>query len=471
MGALTPRLDTALRIAAALALAALSAGLFARTWQTGGRVGDEEDYRRAACHLLESGTLSLDPLDAPAPRPSAYREPLYPLALAAFAAARPEPLCAAPLEPGRPLPAPIAWAQWALLAAAAAAAGLAAARRTSESVAWLAGAAVACSPALAFVAATCAAEALAAPLALAATLALAAALDRPGGARAAAAGLAVALLVLARIDGLVLAALGALLLPLAARRAPAGPARRRALAAAGLYLLALAAPLAIWQARNLGVAGAPVLVEARSGAVLLVRAELDRALAGRRLAAALAWTPIPWLAERAEGRADLDPILRPVWSQSRHYFVRARQRWAELSAASTDRAEAGRRAAAEARAVFLGDPLGHLASSTALFWRGLFVERDPELLRGWGIAALWALALWAAAAAGAGRALARRDLAAAAPALAVYAGALAHSLLTESLPRFGLPALPALALAAALAFARPPAGGLAGGGDRDTIGG
>jgi hypothetical protein len=213
------------------------------------------------------------------------------------------------------------------------------------------------------------------------------------------------------------------------------------------------------------------MLEARAGAVLLIRAELDRALAGRRLAAALAWTPVPPLAERAAARAELDALLRPVWSEERHYFVRARQRWAELLRTSADRTAAGRRAAAEAAEVFRADPLGHLASSATLFWRGLFVEREPELLAGWGLAALWALLLWIGAAVGGVRALLARDLAAAAPALAVFAAAAGHALLTENLPRFGLPALPALALAAALACApRAGASRLDAAPERETIG-
>lgn len=458
----------ALRPAAALALAALSALLFARARADADRVGDEEDYRRAACQILRAGTLSLDPLDAADPRPSAYREPLYPLALAALAAAAPERLCAAPLAPGEAIPPAVAWGQWALLAASAALAGLAAARRAPEGIAWLAAGAVATSPALAAAAATYAVEALAAPLVLAAVAALAAALARPVAGRAALAGVAAGLLALTRIDWLVVALLGALLLPLAARRAPAGAARRRAAVAILLFVAAALAPLALWRLRNLALPGAPALLESRAGAVLLIRAELDRALAGRRWAAALAWTPVPALAERAAAHSDLDVLLRPVWSKPRHYFVRARLRWAELLRTSTDRTAAGRRAAAEATAVFRADPLGHLASSATLFWRGLFVERDPEPLAGWGLAALWALLLWGAAAVGGVRALGARDLAAAAPALAVFAAAAGHALFTENLPRFGLPALPALALAAALAGAC--AAGLDAAPDRETIG-
>jgi len=468
MGRVTPRARRLRRSAAAAALAALSALAFARARAEAGRVGDEEDYRRAACHLLSQGTLSLDPLERERPRPSAYREPLYPLLLAALAVPAPERLCAAPLDPGAPIPARVAWTQWALLAGAAALAGLAAARRVPEPTAWLTAAAIAASPALAAAAATYAVEALAAPLLLAATVALAAALERPLPARAALAGAAAGLVALTRVDWLLVALLGALLLPLAARGG-----RRRALLALAVFALTALAPLGAWALRNRALPGAPLLVEARSGAVLLIRAELDRALAGRRGLAALAWTPVPALAERALFRPELEPILRPRWKGEEHYFVRARRRWAELLATSAHPAEAGRRAAAEARALFLEAPLGHLASSAAVGWRGLFLERDPEATRGLGLAAVYALALWAAAGWAGLRALARRDLAAALPALVLFAAAAAHALLTENLPRFGQPALPLAVLAAALAVARPALAppGLAAAPERDTIAG
>lgn len=414
--------------------------------------GDEAEYCRIAAQVAVHGVLSDNPLGATPGKPTAFREPLYPLLLGLATrletdASRPGAATEALLPVGSARRTLFRW-QWTLLFVAALAAAWWA-LAASGSAAAGAGAAVAIvtSPALVQTSGAITTEALAAPLALVAAIALAAAVRSRRTPWLVAAAGAFGLLAVTRLGYLPLLALAA---GLVAAAWPSGQRRRVAL----LFLALSALPVALWGARNLVAFGAPTLDEGRGAFNLLVRAELDRQLRGdERPAALLAWIPPAWGITSARERYPSAAILRPSPRNRDYYVTRAMEIWqseVERFGSRLDAAPAVRRQALSAVAEAPGP---HLLVSAIVGWRTLFAERgalsvaDPDLALAVGLALHALLLFWAA------RALARRDLPGLALALIPLGGWILHALLTEGRERFQLPALPALWLLAALAIA------------------
>jgi 4-amino-4-deoxy-L-arabinose transferase-like glycosyltransferase len=448
-----------------LAAAATALGALARAPDERALDDDGRDYLRAAVHLARTGTLSQAPLAAKQPRPDAYREPGFPAWVAAAwrAAGAPPPAGeAAFLAPaGAPARRAARAAQVLALALAALAAGWGA-RRLGAAPPLAAGVvlAVAASPALHETGARLASEPLAAALVTLTGAALAAAVAAPEGRwPLVVAALAAGLGALVRAAGIVLVPGGALVLALLPAAAAPGARARRAL----LYLLLAAAPALAWAARNRAVTGHFVLAD-RGGAVLAVRAELDRQLAREGLPVALlAWTPLDAAHELGARHYPASELGRYRWRSGGNYATLALGRWRRERAAAPDPLAVDGRLARDALAGFAARPLDHLRATVAVAWRGLFAERGPA----------WTLPLDRPLAGALGLALAAGNLlllvrrgreprvwALLAPALALFAF---HALATEFLPRFGVPGLP-LAWAGALLGYAGAGGGAARGG-------
>lgn len=447
-----------------LLVAATAVALLAQAGaRRGGALGeDERDYLRAAVHLVREGRLSHAPIERFDARPDAYREPGYSALIAGVwrATGVRAPASEAEFETSiadRAGAARVASiVHLGLLGLAALAAALAVRVAGGDASRALAAAAlVAASPALRHAGLELASENLAAPLVAGFSVVLAALVARPGAARLALAASLAGAAPLVRSSLLVLPVVGALVVLCAPdRRAAPESRRRRAVRALALLGLALV-PAALWIGRNQIRLGHPVLAD-RGGAVLAIRAELDRQV-GREgaLAAALHWTPLEAarsLAARIAPQATYD---RFAWTGEGNYFTRAVRRWRAERAAAGDPLAADRRLAREAAREFLRHPLDHAAATLAVGWRGLFAERSPERLRPLDLGLALGLLLGVALLAFAVRAARDRDavrLALVAPTLALFA---AHALLTENLPRFTVPSLPIAWAVVVLGFGWP----------------
>jgi hypothetical protein len=450
-------------VARVLALSAVVATLLSLAFDPRPAVfeEDERDYLRAASHLARYGVFSHASLDSPSvPAPDAYREPGYSfLMAAAWKVAR----CAPPASEGA-LEVEISSGSCTgratrtlnlLLLATAMLGAAAAVRGAGGSAAAALGAAllVAASPALRLAAVGVYSENLATPLLVSASALGAALFARRSRGLALAAALVAGVAPLARSSLIVLPVAFVLLLPFAVRRLGLTVATRRWTVA--LLVLCTALPGALWTARNSALTGHAVLAD-RGGAVLAIRAELDRQVGAEgTLPALLAWTPLD--SARALGRrlAPDSSFERYEWSGNGNFFTRAIRRWREGRAGSSDPLQADRRLARESLAEFARRPLDHARATLAVAWRGLFAERSPRWLAPYDLALPLGVALATAFLWVSFRAVRRRDAALLAlllPAVLLFA---AHAFSTEFLPRFAVPALPVAWAAMVLAFSRP----------------
>ncbi len=442
-----------------LELLLIGAGLAGLAWAAlGDRISDrlhedESDYVTAAIQLTHHGILAFSAPSAVLPAPSAYREPAYPALIAvAWRIAGVSP----PLAPDAIVQLPADAAAWrpvralnqTLLAISTLAVALAVRRLAGLRAGALAFALVASSAALqANVPKAMAENLTAAHLALAGVCLLALARRTPGARLATI--VVVGLLPLSRAEGL-------LLLPAAlcidwvsaSGRSPAARLRAGALLALGL-----AAPAALWMARNAVRLGHPVLAD-RSGLALAVRAALDADVErfGVR-SALLAWTPI-----EVERRELLRSSPEPTWRDFRplrsdNYYFRTLRRWQEERRREADSLEVDAIFRREALLRFVTQPWVHARGGLAVAWRGLFAERSPEWLRPFDATLALGLLLAAGFSIATAGALARRAL----PVLALLAPAWIlfafHVAATEMLPRYMVPLLPLAWAAAALVIA------------------
>jgi 4-amino-4-deoxy-L-arabinose transferase-like glycosyltransferase len=252
--------------------------------------------------------------------------------------------------------------------------------------------------------------------------------------RWAAAGLALAALILTKAVFLYLLILFALVgLALAIRR----PAARAPLL---VGVLAAGLPVLLWMLRNHLLAGEFALTDARSGIALSTREVFNHMGLTENLAAFVFWT-------RGLGDGLARQLFAPeIWQPFQldwpgGYYDVGQHRYAPW-VEEVQRAQGV--TAAEARALvdreliraFLERPFGFLASMPALFYRGLWIDEFIVI----GLPAL-AWALW--------RGLGARDAAA----LALLAPALFnlvfYAAISLNIPRYQLTALPGIALAAA----------------------
>ncbi|MDN3566824.1 hypothetical protein ACFQY5_19420 [Paeniroseomonas aquatica] len=401
--------------------------------------GDSQTYLTAAYNLARHGNFS----DRPDGAPALGREPGYPLLLAALMRAG-TPLAAftpACLAPAGGCPDAIFQpARWANLGLALAAALL------LGGLAWrLTGSAPAAGIACGYVALNqqmlkgrweVISDYLALFLLALLLVALLHWLRRPGPGRATAAGLAAAALVLTKAifwPALLLAAVGC---ALRWRRLPRH---------AALLLLAALLPVLAWMLRNDLVAGHFALTDARSGIALSTR-EVFLHLDARGIAAGFVF----WTRGMGDGLARL--LFAPeVWQTFQYefpggYYDLGQNRYwpwvARLAAEQGLDAEAARAAVdAALRASFLAHPLGWLASTPPLIWRGLWIDEFVVL----GFPALVAASLWAW----------RRGHGAWLLLLAPgWYNLLAYPAVSLNVPRYQITAVPALALGAAWVAAR-----------------
>lgn len=418
--------------------------------------GDEAQYLHAALNLVRFGVLSHQPTADGPPKPTAYREPGYPtfLALGFWLTGRDVPAGLPTLDrEAMTHLRPLKVLQVPLALVAALGAGVAAWQLTGRRIAaWCAAGAVALSPTVGSQADRFESEILAAALAAWLAVALLAASRRPGVARGAGAGALLAALVLTRAVFLYLLPALLVLFGVAAWREAA--ARRRLLATTAALALVTLVPVGTWALRNRAAVGRAILVETRGDLVLAIRAEFDRALDRRELAAAfLYWTPSVTAGELARAWLPDARLARLEWRRSDHYFVRALNEWHARSA-ELGSVHAAARIRQEALRQMLGEPTRHLAATVPLAWRGLFIETNPQWLRALNPALPLNLLLAAALAWLALRAIRGADwplLGYLAPALFLFAF---HALWTENLPRFNAPALPILWTALVVAVTR-----------------
>jgi hypothetical protein len=284
---------------------------------------------------------------------------------------------------------------------------------------------------------------LAVALAAGLALALAAALRRGGSGRWAAAGLALAALVLTKGVFLTLAVLltgGAVVLALW-RWARGTAGGQRAVAGAVVFALAAGLPIGAWMARNQAVGGVFTLSSGRTAMVLSAREILNDMTAGQTLAAAVFWT-------RGFGDGLAAALWPPdVWQPLRYeapggFYAEGHDRAQRLAHAfekidGLNPKQADARAADVFKAAILARPLDHALTSAAVFWRGLWIDEFVVL----GLPALvWALV----------RALRRRQF----WGVALLPGTFSlvfYPLVSINVPRYQMTALPALAIAAGLA--------------------
>lgn len=379
------------------------------------RQRDQLHYVAMAANLRESGTLSLDlvPPAGARPRPSSYREPLYPALLALAMRLHPElrersvvELVSANRGGGHEALRDLLWLQLGLLYLSGLLAGLLFWKLSRN--AWLSVLTplpVWYSTALRFEAGYHMSEPLAACLVTATGLGLLVAFERRLPAAFAGAGLLSGLLALTKavfayfwLPVLVATAY------LAWRR---GWDRRRTVAGLLAFLLAFGAVVGPWLVRN-QIHFGRAHIAGRGGFNLYLRSVFDTMGPREYLGAFLVYTPGSWVRElRAQLFGDdelrrLDPDER-----SPHAFIAsALRRQSELLALVGDPARVDRILRDEALRRILADPLAHLAVSVPLGVRGIFAERVrtstpipvPALVMGLILfgssAALW---LWACA--------------------------------------------------------------------------
>jgi len=428
------------RVVAALALAAGVAGLLtAATARRSGRIyEDESEYLRLAANLSRHGALALSDPARPPERRSAYREPGYPVALAAAwrLAGTPAPGSRKEIAGFLGSGAAASAARGlgvALLALAAGAIATTVRRLGGDLAGALAFAAVAVSPALGWTSRQVMSEGLGAT-----TLALAAgglvALRRAGPRRAVLLLAALALLPLVRSEGLVLLPV-ALAVHVFARRSRPTPA------GIAVAILVLVAPSVAWGLRNREAAGRFTLSD-RGGVALAVRAELDDTIRRQGLAHVLAgWTPLA-SAERASARlAPQSTLLDYRPSGPGNFHTRTLRDWKEARAVG-DPLAVDARLRREALETFARHPVAHLEGALAVAWRGLFAERSPAWAHPFDLRFGLGLLLGAAVLAAIARALRRGEterLLFVAPLLALLAF---HVAATELHPRYATPLLP-----------------------------
>lgn len=415
---------------------------------------DERDYLYAAANLARSGTLSFAPPGSGEPTADAYREPLFPILLAAgwWSAGLTPPASATEVEAifsQAPLYRSIRWLQLGFLTLAAVASGWAAWQLAGAKAGAAAFLFVSASPALhersvmvmTEVAAAAAIAALAAAL-------VAAARGRVGGAWTAMA--IVALLPLLRAEALLLLPLAGLAVGWYPSSAQAKNRERRLRAAFAAFLLA-ALPSAGWMVRNQWRLGMAALSD-RSGLALAVRARLDAEVARVGIGPALlVWTPLDSAQAKAKELAPSSTLADYRWTGAGNFFTRTITEWRRERAASGGDAlavDAAYRRDAWRR--FRSHPGAHLQATLAVAWRALFAERSPPWCEPFDFRFELGLLLLAAVGIFAGRAVGRRD----APRFAFLLPFLLlfsfHALATEFLPRYAVPLLPGAWVAVAV---------------------
>jgi|JI10StandDraft_1071094.scaffolds.fasta_scaffold167058_2 4-amino-4-deoxy-L-arabinose transferase-like glycosyltransferase len=455
------RLPTSASRAIALAFAVLGCVALAFAFGRGRAYDrwteDERDYLFAAANLVRSGTLSFAPPGSGRPAPNAYREPLFPVLIAASwkglgltppaSVEQVEALFARPS-----LYRAIRGLQLLFLAAAAAA--------SAWSAWWLgglrAGAAaflcVAASPALQESGVLVMTEVLAAAwLALLAAALVAAASGRVSGAVATTA--LVGLLPLVRAEAVLLLPLSSLAWWWAVEDAPSDGrwARRRRPVTAAVALLLAALPALGWMARNQERLGMLWLSD-RSGLALAVRANLDEEIVRvGAVSALLAWTPLDAAQTKSRQLAPSSSLTIYRWTGSGNFFSRTLLAWRrERAAPGANPLAVDAQFRREALQRFLSHPGDHLLATMPVAWRGIFAERSPSQLQPFdlrlalGLVQLAAVGLFAALAA------VRREtprLAFLLPFAVLFAF---HALATEFLPRYGVPLLPGAWVAVAV---------------------
>jgi len=470
------RLPLSPSLALALVFALLGVGALATAFdrsRTHDRwTEDERDYLFAAANLARAGTLSFEPPGAARPAPDAYREPLFPVLIAASWASLglPAPASAAEVEALFARPAfyrAIRCLQFALLAVAASAGAWSAWRLGGLRAGAAAFLLVAASPALQESGVLVMTELLAAAwLASVAASLVAAASGRVSGAVATTA--LVGLLPLVRAEAVLLLPLSSLAWWWASSSAAhdrrALRWRRPAIATAALALSAL--PALGWVARNQARLGLPWLSD-RSGLALAVRANLDEEIARVGvLSALLAWTPLDAAQVKARKLAPTSSLTSYRWTGSGNFFSRTLRAWrSERSAPAARPLAVDARFRREALRRFRSQPGAHLRAAMAVAWRGVFAERSPDGLQPFDLRFALGVGQLAAVGLFAGLAAARRELLPLAflmPFALLFAF---HTLATEFLPRYGVPFLPAAWVAVAvLVFgesADPPARAIA----------
>ena len=412
---------------------------------------DEHEYLYAAANLARSGTLAFTPPGATAPLPNAYREPGYPLLIAAAwrVANLEAPASAAEVEQffsRPPLWRSIRALHLGLLALAAAASGWAARRLGGARAGAAAFLFVAASPALQERGAIIMTELLAAAwMSLLAAAMLAAAQRRVAGARAVMAILA--LLPLFRAEALLLLPLSGLAVSWQLENG----ARRRRWRAAIAALALTALPSVFWMARNQLQLG-KFLIADRSGLAFAVRARLDGEVARVGvLPALLAWTPLDGAQAKARELAPSSTLVDYRWTGPGNFFTRTIRDWnLERRAPGADPLEVDRRYRAGAWRTFAAHPVAHLLAAVAVGWRGWFAERSPgwlspfDLTFACGVLHLVAFVLVFAVA------VFRRDRVRCAYLLPFAVIFSFHALGTEFLPRYAAPLLPCAWVAVAL---------------------
>ena len=432
--------------ALAAALAVLAVVLLVLTTRSPAPVFDETEYLTAARNLYHHGTISMAAPDASSRPPSAVREPGYPVLLALVMVVDPEFRdfdWRAMMEGHAARAHAFDGARFAnsALIVLAALLTLAIARNLGGPAAgWIAYLLVLLNAEANEMRYGIISDYLGLALAAAATLLAIEALRRKSIAAAAAAGAALAALILTKAIFLyllyLLAACGLVYMvvqrPLAPRIAIAGLA----------FMLSAGVPTAAWMARNAAAFGDASLTIGRGALALSERVTWNRMTAAEYPMAYLWWTRDfgDNLARRyfePEAYARFEDGKPGAFYPAGHNEGRALIARL-MSTEGLSRSEAAARVTSQRLDEISANLPWHLAVTVALAYRGIWIDQFVWL----GLPAF----IWLV-----GGAIRRRDgprLALALPALYCIA---IYATLTSSYPRYDLPAIPAFAVAAALA--------------------
>ncbi len=438
-----PRRQAAL----AAAIAALGLGLLIATTRSTPPVEDETQYLALAYNLFHRGVLSMAPPEAE-PTPDAYREPGYPVFLAALMAVdstlrtfdwtglrNADPTHAHDFDQAR-------YANSVFIVLSALIVFRIGWIAGGPAVAWIAFLLLLANPEAHEMRYGVVSDYLALLLVAAATLLAIEALRHRSLALAFAAGGVCAALTLTKAAFLYLFAPLALAGLLWAAVRP-GKIRRRAMRGALVFALAFALPVGAWMARNAAAVGAPVVTVGRGALALSERVALNRMTLGEYPVAFLWWTrdfgdnlARRYLPSALYGR--FEEGKPGSFYPAGHIEGRRR-----IARAMEERGLSFAAAAAQVTRERLGEILAdlpwHLAVSLPVLYRGVWIDQFVWI----GFPAL----IWLT-----GRAVRGRDAILLVVILPAVFTLLFHALATSNYPRYGLPALPGFAVAAAMAM-------------------